>query len=324
MNTEDLAGATEEGVSAPTLTSQDSPRMRNLDAIAATRLAQLSEETGMETAPVEEGLTPESQVAAQLEAQPAAPVEKVRVKVDGTELEVSQEELVRTFQKNAAADKRLEEATRLLREAEQLAATRAAAAPAPQENQTQPAPTEDPVTKLREDAAATLAMLYDGDQEAATEALVALMLKVSGGGQPTQQTPTIDPSALTDQVLEQLSFKDALNKVQTDYPDLVADPNLERLTAMRAEELIAAGKPRSDALLEAAEGLYKSLGKAPVGRQPTPTEAPKTTRQANKERLDPVPTAHASALPVTTPMESNPSSVIAELAKKRLGQSSAY
>ena len=127
MNTEDLAGATEEGVSAPTLTSQDSPRMRNLDAIAATRLAQLSEETNMEVAPVEEGLTTESQVAAQLEAQPAAPVEKVKVKVDGTELEVSQEELVRTFQKNAAADKRLEEATRLLREAEQLAAARAAA-----------------------------------------------------------------------------------------------------------------------------------------------------------------------------------------------------
>ena len=323
MNTEDLAGATEEGVSAPTLTSQDSPRMRNLDAIAATRLAQLSEETNMEVAPVEEGLTTESQVAAQLEAQPVAPVEKVKVKVDGTELEVSQEELVRTFQKNAAADKRLEEATRLLREAEQLAATRAAA-PAPQESQTQPAPTEDPVTKLREDAADTLAKLYDGDQDAATEALVALMLKVSGGGQPTQQTPAIDPSALTEQVLEQLSFKDALNKVQTDYPDLVADQNLERLTAMRAEELIAAGKPRSEALLEAADGLYKSLGKAPVGRQPTPTEAPKTTRQANKERLDPVPTAHASALPATAPMESNPSSVIAELAKNRLGQSSAY
>lgn len=322
MNTEDLAGATEEGVSAPTLTSQDSPRMRNLDAIAATRLAQLSEETGLEAAPVEEGLTPESQVAAQLEAQPAAPVEKVRVKVDGTELEVSQEELVRTFQKNAAADKRLEEATRLLREAEQLVATRTAAS-APQEAQPQPATTEDPVTRLREDAAATLAKLYDGDQEAATEALVALMLKVSGGGQPTQQTPAIDPSALTDQVLEQLSFKDALSKVQTDYPDLVTDPNLERLTAMRAEELIAAGKTRADALLEAADGLYQSLGKVPTGRQPAPAEAPKTTRQANKERLDPIPTAHASAMPPAAPVEANPSTVIAELAKNRLGQSSA-
>lgn len=321
MNTNDPAGATEEGVSAPTLTSQESPRMRNLDAIAASRLAQINEETGMEADPDSEGLTPEEQVAAQT-ADPV-PVEKVKVKVDGAELEVSQEELVRTFQKNAAADKRLEEATRLLREAEQLAATRAAAAPAPQEAQPQPVTTEDPVAKLREDAAATLSKLYDGDQEAATEALVALMLKVSGGGQPTQQTPTIDPSALTDQVLEQLSFKDALRKVRTDYPELVTDPNLERLTAMRAEELIASGKPRSDALLEAADGLYKSLGKVPTGRQAAPADAPKTTRQANKERLDPVPTAHASALPAATPMESNPSSVIAELAKKRLGQSSA-
>ena len=321
MNTNDPAGATEEDVSAPTLTSQESPRMRNLDAIAASRLAQINEETSMEADPDSEGLTPEEQVAAQT-ADPV-PVEKVKVKVDGAELEVSQEELVRTFQKNAAADKRLEEATRLLREAEQLAATRTAAAPAPQEAQPQPATTEDPVAKLREDAAATLSKLYDGDQEAATEALVALMLKVSGGGQPTQQTPTIDPSALTDQVLEQLSFKDALRKVQTDYPDLVTDPNLERLTAMRAEELIASGKPRSDALLEAADGLYKSLGRVPTGRQAAPADAPKTTRQANKERLDPVPTAHASALPASTPMESNPSSVIAELAKKRLGQSSA-
>lgn len=321
MNTEDQVGAT-EGVPAATLTSQDSPRMRNMDAIAATRLAQLSEETDMPPAAAAGAdLTPESQVSEQLTAP--APVEKVKVKVDGAELEVSQEELVRAFQKNAAADKRLEEATRLLREAEQRAAS--AAAPTKQEALPPQEPGEDPTAKLREEAAATLSKLYDGDQEAATEALVALMLKVSGGGgQPTHQTPAVDPAALTEQVLEQLSFKDALAKVQTDYPDLVTDPNLERLTALRAEELIAAGKPRTEALLEAADGVYQSLGKVPVGRQPAPASgASKTTRQANKERLDPIPTAHASAMPPVAPVEANPSAVIAELAKNRLGQSSA-
>ncbi len=320
MNTEDQVGAT-EGVPAATLTSQDSPRMRNMDAIAATRLAQLSEETDMPPAAAAGAdMTPESQVSEQLTAP--APVEKVKVKVDGAELEVSQEDLVRAFQKNAAADKRLEEATRLLREAEQRAAS--AAAPTKQEALPPQEPGEDPTAKLREDAAATLSKLYDGDQEAATEALVALMLKVSGGGQPTHQTPAVDPAALTEQVLEQLNFKDALAKVQTDYPDLVTDPNLERLTALRAEELIATGKPRTEALLEAADGIYQSLGKVPVGRQPAPApEAPKTTRQANKERLDPIPTAHASAMPPAAPVEANPSAVIAELAKNRLGQSSA-
>jgi hypothetical protein len=47
---------------------------------------------------------------------------RVKVKIDGQEQEVSGADLVRDFQKAGAADKRLEEATRLLKEVKQTVA----------------------------------------------------------------------------------------------------------------------------------------------------------------------------------------------------------
>ena len=64
---------------------------------------------------------------------------KYRGKVDGQEFEESIDTVARNFQKNASADKRLEEASRLLREAEQRAQAAAAKQTAPPAQEQRPA-----------------------------------------------------------------------------------------------------------------------------------------------------------------------------------------
>lgn len=295
-----------------TLTSPTSPRMRAMALIEENNRARLEDETGVT-------FDSDDQVAEQL-AEPApmpAPAPEpepaprmIAVKVDGVEQQISQEDLVRNYQKNTAADRRLEEAARLLREAQQ--------APQP----ITPAPAVDDGA-LRDEVKSTLSVIYGGDEEAAAEALVNLLAKVKGGDQPTQTpTPAINEEQLADKVLERMAINTAFVTLQTDYPDLISDPNLEQLTAMNIQQLVAAGTPPDQAMLRAADSIYKSLGRTPVGRQTEPVTKARSSRQENKERLDPVPTAAAIAATSKSPSESgNPSAVIAELAGRRLGQS---
>jgi len=321
MNPKEMSDAINQDVTdkeLPTLTSPESPRARAMAAIEASHRARMEEEIGVkfdaapepESAPAEE--VAQDIVEEQIEKQLATPVApepgKFKVKVDGIEQEVTAEDLIRTYQKNSAADRRLEEAAKLLREAEQLAA----------QQQRAPEPDPVPVSNLREDAAKVLSTLYDGDQDAATEALVNLLSKAKGGDQPTPQ-PTVDTDVLTERILERMAINAAFERVKSDYPDIIADPNLEALAAMQINQQVGLGIPRADAMLSVADGLYKSLGKVPVGRQ---VEAPrqKTARQENKERLDNVPSASANAgLPPVLEEAVDQSALIREAAKRRVG-----
>ena len=124
------------------------------------------------------------------------------------------------------------------------------------------------------------------------------------------------------QIQERMEVNTAFERIKSDYPDLVADPNLEMLTAMKINQAVQAGTPRAQAMLDAAQDVYKSLGKTPVGRQQATQETQKpNTRQENKQRLDTVPSASSAAALPTLKDEENASSVIQEMAARRLGQS---
>lgn len=296
-----------------------------MQAIEQDNLRRLEEETGIKLVedepPVDESLQNQLQ-EPQPEPEPAPVTQPttVKLKADGMEKEVTQEELIALAQKNLAADARLRRATEMLQEAEQLRQQMLAQ---PEENQiTATTPDRDAV---RGQVEAAVTKLFEGEQDAAVETLTELITK-AGGQAPTQPVvqPQIDIDAVTNQVLERTAIQAAFNTVKTDYPDLVANPTLEKLAGMQIDELVeATGIPRSQAILTVAEQLYRDLGKTPVGRQaPAPDEPPPTnTRLENKQKLDHVPSAsRAAALPVT-PEEPNPSDVIAEMAARRLGQS---
>lgn len=289
-----------------------------MEQIEQANLRRFEEESGVkltadEPAPVEKQL--EEQLA---EPEPAPVVKKV--KIDGEERTVTEDELIRSYQKNQAADRRLEEAAQLLRAANERAAQLEA-----QIQNTQPAAqpiTQEVPAALKDEVKTTLSVIYGGDEEAATEALTNLLIKTRGGDQPTPQIPQINVNAVVDAVSEKLAFDTAFATVKSDYPDLINDPNLEMLTAMRLQQAIDAGTPRAEALLTVADDIYKSIGRQPAGRQPTKETPVKSVRQDNKEKLDTVRVASmTAALPENETYDDKPSSVIQEMAARRLGQS---
>lgn len=283
-------------------------------AMEQIELANL-ERMGITPEPAEPAPAPVEPVPAPVVNEPV--VTKVPVKVDGVQQEVDLDTLVRSYQKNSAADRRLEEAAQLLRQANERANQLEAQVQKPTPV-AEPAPSADLRTEVKE----TLSVIYGGDEEAATEALTNLLAKNRGGDQPTPQAQPVSVDQLADAVSEKLEFDTAFAKVKSDYPDLIADPNLEMLTAMRLQQAVDAGQSRGAALLAVAGDIYGSLGKQPAGR-PTPAPTPRTnSRQENKERLELVKPASSSAvLPAADAEEGDPSSVIAEMAARRLGQS---
>jgi hypothetical protein len=109
----------------------------------------------------------------------------VKVKVDGVEREIRQSQLIATYQKDAAADKRLQEATELLREAKAVKAAK------PTETaDTEDQPDADNSTDQGDKEAERLANIVDklqlGERDEAIEGLKQLLEEAQKGAQPPE------------------------------------------------------------------------------------------------------------------------------------------
>lgn len=239
---------------------------------------------------------------------------RVKIKVDGVESEVPLSDVLRNYQKGSAADRRLEEATRLLKEAEQRAA---APAPVTQAATEPSAPASDEALGK---AKQMMSLLYEGDEDKAAQMFVELT-QTAGGQQPTP-APGINVDDIAVAIEQRLAVKNAFATVQKDYPDVLANPDLDMLTANKAKALEATGITRAEALVQSAAEVYALLGRKPAG---SPTTAPKPTGRDEKLKLkadlDPVRAAHASAATGAPPESTSPSALIAAMAASRLGQS---
>lgn len=94
------------------------------DSDILSRLSAIVDEQERSVERPEESREPEAQAedVAQEESAPETPaVQTVRVKIDGEEKEVPLDHVVAKYQKDAAAEKRLEEASKMRREAEEAA-----------------------------------------------------------------------------------------------------------------------------------------------------------------------------------------------------------
>lgn len=176
-------------------------------------------------------------------APPASEPRKIRVKVSGTELEVPEDKLIESFQKNQEADRRLQEAERLRREAEQFRAmaqeharqaqagpTNPEAQPAPRQpnapTQHQQGPTRT-AGLTREDWMEIANRLQVGATEEAAEALQTVFEKNAA----PQQQP-LDIGAVARQAVEQTlderedfsKSKSALQSFIAKYPG-IAEPD---------------------------------------------------------------------------------------------------
>ena len=231
-----------------------------------------------------------------------------KVKVDGEELEVSEDDLVASYQKQAAATKRLQEAGQMKEQAERILAEAKAQAA----QMATPAKPAEPEPDRAEKIKAYHQALFEGDQETASR----LFDEVAQG----RQAPIPDMNQIVSQatsvVKQQLDNESALDKFTKDYSEIVDDPYLVNVTKQHMEANMAAGKPYAEALMAAGEQTrdwLKSKVPASQGESTTTTRAEKLEK---KGRIDNIRTTSAIAATQEEP-EENTSAVIMQMRKAR-------
>lgn len=254
------------------------------------------------------------------------PAAKMKLRVNGADVEITYEEAQRRLQKDVSADLRLEEASRVMREAQALQqsiqqqqqeAADAAAAAAKGGNPNGVVVDPDATRKFTE-------ALFKGDSEAATLAFneaVSSAVKAAKTADPGRgnATPQVDPQAIAAQVRQQIAIDSALERSKQDYPDLYADPDIEAVAASKIERAVKGGKPFVAALDEVQSELATKFGwKRASG---TPTRAVNTDRrsekQARKEGMEPPVPSTAAKSATQEEVQASVSDTIREMAKAR-------
>lgn len=303
--------ATQSGVPNDSETTPE-PTAREIamEAIANQRQGEFdAENRGEQHKPGSVTASQDDQIAAQLGDKEPANLDDqvVKVKIDGVESEVTVSEMRRQYQKNGAAERRLEEATKLLNEA------RAAA-----QSATPPVGVVQDDKKLDSDvegeAKALLEALFSGDESKALEELKRFR---TGRG---DQTPTLDvdqiAAQLTPAIRQQLFVESALEKFAGDFPDIVADTHLADLADMFLDAEVKAGTPYDQALEQAGLRTRDWLSsKGVTTHQPNPT-IDRNTKLERKAGIDKIPALNSKATTVEVP-EPSASDVIKEMRRAR-------
>lgn len=267
--------------------------------------------------------TPSESAPAKKEEIPAAASQqsgdepKEKLVIDGQEQEVPLSKILdagkRALQKNLAADKRLEEATKLLRRAEEVASQ----VPPGKGTQTADPPKSDAdKTQLRE---LLKAIRYGSDEEAE----VAFEKAVGGAG--SAKGPDVDEILTT--VETRLAAKTILSQFsaapeQGGFADIDGDEDLKMLAARKVDELIRAGKSPLD------WSTYEEAGNYVRGKfgKPTASTPPGNglhQKAARKTGIDNVQSAGGRVPKTPTPDDDQPKSVsdvIRDMKRSRVGQ----
>jgi len=214
--------------------------------------------------------------------EPPAPPRMVRVKVNGREMEVSEEEVIRRAQKNWAADEYLQRAAEAARKANELAVP----------------PLDRSVAD--DDAVQIARAIQLGTEEDAVQAIRNL-----------RSQPPAQSDAVARIVDERLSFTRAVENFEREYEDIRADPMLWKLAGQRDDEL---ARERPD--LPVSE-RFRTVGdeiRQWKAQFATPQRIDKAARKAS---VAAVPTAAGRQAPLDDEPDDNPETVIAQLAKAR-------
>lgn len=186
-----------------------------------------------ETTPAEAGGEPEKEP----EPEPEKPaVAKRKLVIDGVEKEFTEEQIIALAQKNASADSRLAEATRILEDARKSATRTGADEPAiPKDagGKRQP-PASEGVDEMVQEV--TDALMY-GDRDKVAESISKLL----GQGRQTA-TPTFNPQDIRATVSETIAFERAKTALETPadqggFADVYGDPMLRAMFERREAEL---------------------------------------------------------------------------------------
>lgn len=285
------------------------PRMLAMEAIRVQRDGD-DEQTSNNAA--------DDQLALQTETAPRVLTDgldrtMVRVKVDGVEQEIPVADVVRSYQKDAAAQARLNEATRVLDEARRTAAAAIPPAPVVQPG----ANTETAATPEPETVKGFVEALFEGDTEKAIEAFAKLGLNTGRSDGATLDLEQVQ-AQLTPAIKQQLIDDSALERFEKDNADLAADPHLVSVTNNFIQDAVNGGTPYAEALEVGAKRTrdwLASIGAAKPGSEPT-TSAHQPSKLERKAGIDEVQALNRTAN-TTQDAPVSVSNTIAEMKKAR-------
>lgn len=254
--------------------------------------------------------------STQVQRQADAP-RKVKVKVEGQELEVDEADLVASYQKGEAATRRLQEATRLRDEAQRIrdeaargTTTTTATPTAPAAKTLTPEERKQKLTEYHE-------ALYNGDSEKAAK----LFDEVMATGRGDAAIPDVNTivERVTPAVRAAISNESALENFHRDFKDVVEDPISVSIAQGKLNALVAEGKPLAEALTQAgnetrawiaSKSTIPSAGNGPTTR---------SEKLAQKGEIVTLPTANARAAPQPGEKPQSNTEYVAEM-KRRRGQ----
>lgn len=218
----------------------------------------------------------------------------VTIKVDGVERQVSraliEEAGIKTLQKESASDRRLEEATRLLSEAQEM---HKKLRPSNDAVETQPLPVEDEAVQLAR------AIQYGTEEEAAA---VIKRLQQEGRAQAT-------PEQIAHFIGDQIELREAFKLFKTDYPEIQQDPHLGAL-AVQME-----GLARRNGDTRSYKELYTDIGEhLRTWRGGASSTVDKQERKASVQTI---PIASGRRQAPETPKEPSPSDIVNDMRKAR-------
>lgn len=205
------------------------------------------------------------------------PPAKVKIKVNGKEMELSQEELIERAQKVEAADTYLAEAARLRKEATERA----------RETQSQPvASKEEQEAERLEKRRALVRAIQMGTEEEAMAAVEELQRPAPPAFTADELNRTVD---------ERLTFNEAVSKFKSNFSDVVSDPVLLQLVLDKEQVLLKQGDSRGyyerysalgKEIREWRDGLVKTVApaddqKSVVDKQARKSSTPAAPKPAN-------------------------------------------
>ena len=225
----------------------------------------------------------------------------VRIKVDGVETEVEREKVfdagLRAMQKESAADRRLQEATEILRRAEEAAKL----------TKEQIAHAESPPQQWDDESIAWV--LENGTDEDKAQAVGQLRGR-------NNATPEQIAQRATALALDRLDFESERNRFVSEYDDIVKDPYLLQLAISAEDKAIASGdkRPRRELYKEIGEGIRSWKGGLSGGTSSMDDKRAAKTNIVNLPSASSKNTAPEQKKPLTA------SQVIEDIRKSRGGR----
>lgn len=258
----------------------------------------------------------EEPAAQEQPTEPAEVPQTVKVKVDGEELELPISEVIKGYQKDATASKRLELAAQKLREIEakeQELATKAIIEPPPSETKTD--------EEIRTKATNIVNALSYGDMDSAINDLAAVL---AARGNTPVVAPTIDPDQVTQLVRQTLTresldreFQDTQQWFRENHADLNDNPKLADMVNTEYSRALDEGLTPRKATEKAVSEVRGFI--AQLTKSTAPNSQVQQQRETRKQTIDTL-TPATGRFEQGTKEPDKPEDAIAEIRSRRWQQ----